>query len=292
MTMKVWIIALAVAASTCTGCTMMSLERHTVGQIDSAIDLRYHEILDNLAMIADDPSTIPNYCSIFCGTPSVQDTGQVVSTTTLPSSVRSQVLNPSFSRQVSQNWTLDPIMVPEKLEAIRACCQWAIGGREHVYEGSISLLIRPEDAPPGSERHFGVLEQLEALPAGWLGTGSRTSVPNCARYKAHCRDTWVWVTPEGMKGLTDFTLIIQNIARVQINSPTLFHFPPYYTPISFLTSDPESGGGIKVGAQVVVDQTGKLQTNFPYVPLRFETSGVDSALRSAISAAGISSVPH
>ncbi len=290
--MKAWVIALAAASCTCTGCTMMSLERHTVGQIDSAIDLRYREMLDNLAIIADDPSTLPNYSSIFSGTPSVQDSGQVISTTTWPSSVRSQGLNPSFNRQVSENWTLDPIMVPEKLEAIRACCQWAIGGRAHVYESSLSLLIRPEDAPVGSERHFGVLEQLDALPPGWLGIGRRASVPKCARYKAHCGDTWVWVTPESMKGLTDFTLIIQNIARVQINSPTLFHFPPYYTPISFLTSDPESGGGIKVGVQVVVDQTGKLQTNFPYVPLRFENSGADSALRSAISAAGITSVPH
>jgi hypothetical protein len=273
---------------------MLSLERHSVAQVDTTTDLRYREVLTNLAAIADDPATLPNYTSIFSGTIFVQDMGQIASTTTWPWAplVGSQGTNPSVNRQISQNWTLDPIMVPEKLEAIRAACQWAIGGKDYVSAESRSLLDRPQDCAPGSERHFGVTDKLAELPPVWLGVGTSNEVPKCARYKARCGQTWVWVTPEGMKGLADFTLIIQNIARIQINSSTLFNPLPVYTPITFLTKDLDSSDRMKMTAQVVVDQSGHLQTDLPYLPIRVETTGVDSGIRSAISAAGVSSVPH
>jgi hypothetical protein len=293
MTMNVRIIV-AAAVFVCPGCTMMSLERHSVAQVDTTTDLRYREVMNNLALIANDPSTLPNYTSIFSGTIFVQDMGQMVSTTTWPyvASVGSQATNPSLNRQISQNWTLDPLLVPEKLEAMRAACQWAIGGPDHVSRDSMSLLVRPQDAPPGPNRHFSVADKLGELPAGWLSFGSSSDVPKCARYKAHCGPTWVWVTPAGMKGLADFTLVIQNIARVQINSSTLFNPLPVYTPITFLVKDDDPSDRIRVTAQVVVDQSGHLKTDLPYLPIRVETTGVDSAIRSAISAAGISSVPH
>jgi hypothetical protein len=294
MTMEVRIIAMAAAVCLSSGCTMMSLERHTVAQVDTTTELRYKEVMNNLAMIVNDPSSLPNYTSIFSGTIFVQDTGQLLSTTTWPFAplVGSQATNPSVNRQISQNWTLDPVLVPEKLEAMRAACQWAIGGPAYVSQDSMSLLVRPQDAPVGPDRHFGVAANLAELPAGWLHIGSPKDVPKCPRYKAHCGTTWVWVMPDGMKGLADFTLIIQNIARIQINSSTLFNPPPVYTPITFLAKDRDPSDRIQVTAQVVVDQSGHLQTDLPYLPIRVETTGVDSAIRSAISAAGISSVPH
>jgi hypothetical protein len=206
----------------------------------------------------------------------------------------SSVTNPSINRQISQNWTLDPIMVPEKLEAIRAACQWVIKGPLALDYDSMSLLVRPQDTPRGRQRHFGVVEKLAMLPQGWLCVGTERQVPRkgvC--YKACCRGTWTWVTQEGMEGLTAFTVIVQNIARVQINSPTLFNPLPYFTPITFVAAEGDpSPPGFKVTAQVVVDQSGHLQTDLPYLPIRLETTGVDSGIRSAISAAGISSVPH
>jgi hypothetical protein len=287
-------VAVTGAVSVCAGCTMTSLERHTVAQIDTTTDLRYQEIVNNLAMIAADPSTLPTYSSIFSGTIFVQDTGQVISTTTWPFAAKlgADATNPSLNRQASQNWTLDPVMVPEKLEAMRAACQWAIGGRASVHPDSLSLLDRPEQWPRGPNRHFGVSDKLNELPVGWLDIGAASDVPKHARYKSHCGNTWVWVTSDGMNGLADFTLIIQNIARIQINSPTLFNPLPVYTPITFLTTDLDPADRVKVTAQVVVDQGGRLQTDLPYVPIRVETTGVDSNIRSAISAAGISSVPH
>lgn len=289
--MKFWMFGFVACA--CTGCTMMSLERHSVAQTDSAIDLRYREIMDNLAMIANDPSTLPSYSSIYAGTAFVQDQGELISTTVTPwlAKAGSQAVNPQLNRQIGLNWALDPIVIPERLEAMRAACQWVIGGPNHVHKDSMSLLIRPEEAEAGPDRHFGVYDKLAQLPPGWLYMGRKRNVPACARYKAHCGETWVWVTPDGMKGLTDFALIIQHLARAPINSEILFHFPASYTPVMFRTSDP-ANARFQTVAQVVVNPSGHLVTESPWYAFRIENAGVDSTFRSQLGAIGAASLPR
>ncbi len=194
--MKLWMLALV--ANACTGCTMTSLERHSVAQTSSAIDLRYREIMDNLAMIADDPATLPSYASIFAGTIAVTDEEQLISTTmwqhvtgaVVQNGFASEAANPMVSRTINQNWVLDPIVIPEKLEAMRAACQWAIAGPQYVTPDSMSLLISPTKASPGPNRHFDVLDKLERLPDGWLGKGGLTEVPLCAALQG---SLWVYL---------------------------------------------------------------------------------------------------
>jgi hypothetical protein len=288
--MKCWMLGFVAYA--CAGCTMMSLERHTVAQTDSAIDLRYREIMDNLALIAADPATLPNFVTIFSGTVSVQDTGQMVATPTWPFRAGMVTASPSLNRQISQNWVLDPVIIPERLEAIRAALQWAVGGSESVDQDSIPLLLGPQQAQPGTQRHFDVADKLLNMPKDWLGRGRRKDVPACARYKAHCGDVWVWVTPDGMKGLSDLTIVVQHIARVPINSPTLINPPPSYSSIVLKTADSQNPGSrIGVTAQVVVDQSGRLYTD-PFIPTRNDNAGADANIRSIITAASITTVPH
>lgn len=282
-TMKPCLLVLLVLP--CTGCTMLSLQRHTLAQANTTPDLRYQEIVDNLAMIAADPSVLPSYSSIFAGSVSVQDQGQLISMTKWPFHVGSQAANPIVNRQIYGTWTLDPVEVPEKLDAMRAACQWAIGGAGHVYPASMSLLIRPDEAPPGPERHFGVADRLAKLPPAWLCTGRHLDVPKTALYTSHCGDTWVWVNPEGLAGLTAFALIIQDIARISINSQTLFNFPHPYAPIQFLAADQDPRGLFKVTVQLTVDQNGNPVTELPYDPLRQDTEGLNADLKAAIGAA-------
>jgi hypothetical protein len=45
-----------------------------------------------------------------------------------------------------------------------------------------------------------------------------TEVPVCAKYRAHEGSTWVWVMPEGMEGLSEFTLVMNDIATLDINA--------------------------------------------------------------------------
>ncbi len=286
-TLTILTIAVASWLAVATGCTMASLERHTVAQAESAVDLRYREIMDNLAMIAYDRAALPSYASIYCGTIFVQDQGGLLSTTTFSLNTATEAINPSVNRQISQNWVLDPLTSPEKLEAVRGACQWAIAGPDGVYPSTMPLLIRPEQAPPGPYRHFGVADKLAQLPPDWLGKGCKNEVPKCACYKAHCHDVWVWVTPEGMKSFAEFTLIIQNIARVSINSRTLFNLPPVFNSIVVATADQDPTHRVSITAQIVVDQSEHLVTDTPYAPTRIDNEGKDSVLQSVVSAAGI-----
>jgi hypothetical protein len=273
---------------------MTSLERHTVAQTDASMDVRYREAMDNLALVADNWSALPSYSSIFSGSAAVQDLGQMIQNSTVPYySVGSAMVNPSFQRQITQLWTLDPLLVPERMEAIRAACQWAIGGPERVYSDSMSLLIRPDQALAGPERHFGVADDLARLPANWLKTGRHCDIPSCAVYKAHHGDSWVWVTPEGMASLSQFTIILQKIARIPINGGAVLNLPPQFTPIVFKTADSKSTDRFHTTVQAVVNENGQLVTDFPYFKVRVDDLRADSQLISILTSGPISGlVPH
>jgi hypothetical protein len=289
-TMKFWFLVLV--ASACTGCTMLSLERHTLSQSGSVIDLRYREVVDNLALVANNPWALPCYSSIFTGTAQVTDSGELGSKTVLAHMVSaSQVVNGFSSEEVSsnltravlQNWTLDPIVVPEKLEAIRCCCRWVLFGPEAACTNCPGLLASPDQAP-GPGRHFDVADKLARLPKGWLHVGTWKEVPKGACYKSHCADTWVWVMPDGMQGLADFTLVLQDIARVNSNSPTLFNLPALPSALRFKASSKEKD--TVVTATVALDQDGHLVPPEPFYKERIDNVGSPAGLRSQINAAG------
>jgi hypothetical protein len=288
-------LLLVALASACTGCITPALERHTLSQGKSPTAIRYQEVLDNLAIVAQNPASLPAYSSIFAGTAQVTDTAQLGSATTSgPHGAAAQVLSPQYSRAVLGNWTLDPINSPEKLEAIRCACRWVIYGREFACHDCIGLLASPEQAPyPG--RHFGVADRMAKLPPHWLHVGQLREVPAKARCKAHSGDTWVWVMPEDMQSLADFTLIVQDIARVDSNSPTLlfilptpsdFAFPTTSIPVPCVTG-PFANMMAIVTAAVKVDPCGALVPDSPYYKWRVENLGSDSNLRSQINAAGL-----
>jgi hypothetical protein len=290
--MRWWLLGLAVYASA--GCTMTSLERHTVAQTDASMDVRYREAMDNLALVADNWSALPSYATIYSGSATTQDQGQMILNSTMPyNSVGSAVVNPSFQRQITQLWTLDPLLDPERMEAIRAACQWVIGGPDRVFRDSMRLLIRPDQAPAGPERHFGVADDLARLPANWLKVGRHRDIPSCAVYKAHRGDTWVWITPEDMGSLSQFTIILQKIARIPINGGAVLNLPPTFAPIVFKTADSQSTDRFQTTVQLVVNENGHLVTDFPYFKVRVDDTRTDSQLISILSAGPVSSlVPH
>ena len=301
--MKPWIFALA-AASACSGCTMVSLERNALAQANSSVRVRYQETLNNLALIASNPSALPTFASIYTGTVQVTDVEQIASTTAWLNLVSmnkktgffSEAINPQVNRTVLENWTLDPISVPEKLEAMRCACQWVVYGPGNLCPACMSLLLGPDEDPsPG--RHFNVAKRLAKLPVGWLHIGRPADVPAGVSYKTRHGDTWVWVMPDGIKGLADFSLVLLDIARVDSNSPTLFNLPPSPSPLTFPTSDspveshPGVGPGVRprtlyLTATVSLDQNERLVPDIPYTRVRVDNVGTDTRFRSQINAAG------
>jgi hypothetical protein len=247
-------------------------------------------------MVAHDPAALPAYASIFAGSAQVTDTTQLGSVTTWTPGAAAQAATPQFTRAVLGNRTLDPINSPEKLEVIRSACRWVIYGPTFACSRDWGgLLASPEQAPyPG--RHFGVADRLARLPQGWLHVSPSRGVPSQARYKAHRGDTWVWVMPDGTEGLADFSLILQDIARVDINSTTLqfirpfpseFYFPTLGSDRTPCCAGPYVNTKPNVIADVSVDPCGNLTSDTPYYRWRTENVGSDANLRSQINAAGL-----
>ncbi len=75
-------IVLLISVLSCTGCQALALKRCTLEQGATPTDIRYQEVLDDLAMVAHDPYALPAYSSIFAGSAVVTDTAPCVSTTT------------------------------------------------------------------------------------------------------------------------------------------------------------------------------------------------------------------
>lgn len=293
--MRMTSLVMAMAAVACAGCTMNALRRETLAQVDSSVDLRYRQAMDNLALIADDPTALPVYASIYAGTSTITDTGSIGETTIWQrakgmNGFGSEALNPSVSRQIGQNWTVDPIVDPERLEVVRWACRWVVYGPQSVSPEGISLLARPDQVPNAAGRHFGVLDQMNRLPNGWLGIGGANKAPRQAVYKACHGGTSVWVLPEGVRGLADLSLVLQNISRVDINSTTLFN-PGLVGPATWqfnvepvAPKDPNRPK-VKVSVSVNVDYQGKLAPDAPYIPYRLDSLGTDPTFRTTIVAA-------
>jgi len=299
------------------GCTNMALERATLAQASSVADLRYSEVLENLAMVADDPAVLPAYSSIFAGTAEISDTAAANSTTlTLVRASRGAVtfgmetIDVPLSRNIKENWTLDPVVVPEKLRALRCACRWILTrSSDSASDGEVHLA---KYKPPATCDHkdfvdpgfacdhkevgnpgfyFDVMDRLKLIPPDWLHVGRRQEVSHDACYHAHCHDTYVWVTPDGIDGLTKFALVVQAIARVQID--TVYFPQPVINTVKVVKQwTPESE--VKPGnrtitstATLYVDQEGWLVPNATTaaIPLkvRNDNIGTNAGLRSLIS---------
>jgi hypothetical protein len=193
------------------GCTSTALERYTVAQIASVADVRYQEVVDNLARVAANPAVLPSLAVVADGTAQVVDSGTIDAKTLWMRAMfrgfSMETLTLSGYRSPQPYWTLEPVSDHEKVEAAWAALRWAVWGPPS-----------PGSPPDVWLKTFQVDKDLEALPPGWLGVGGWKDVPKGACYKAHCHGHWVWVTPEGMEGLSALTLVLLDIATVDLNS--------------------------------------------------------------------------
>ena len=80
-----------------------------------------------------------------------------------------------------------------------------------------------------------IVDDLQQIPAGWFGVGSRHDVPKDACFVAHEGKVYVWVTQEHRDELSKFTMAILDIATAIQEPETLtvqgggLSFSPGYT---------------------------------------------------------------
>jgi hypothetical protein len=225
------LFSLIVIALISSGCVTAPLEHYTVNQSLSMTDMRYQEVMNALATVAANPGILPSYSLTAGGVANVTASVSLQSTTDwgrVPGNFGSQVFSVAGGHTPDLNWALDPVAEPMLLAGAWYACRWAIWGPPAEgtpeYEREYNLLRSPtpmdivgcKPADPAGTKlkyHLGVLDQNKSIPSGWLCVGDHCP-PHGTCYQAHCGDTYVWVMPEGLHDLSEFTLVMLDIATI------------------------------------------------------------------------------
>ena len=186
----------------------------------SVVDMRYRQTIQGLAIVANNPGVMPSVALNSGGTATVSNTVGLESSTTWDQAVlgfSKQLLNLSGKHVPQQQWTVAPVVPQPNLEAIYAAFLWVIYGPPP--EGTIGMeRLRGFVHGDTTSYHFDVARYLSILPPNWLGRGRDCDVPRDACYRAHCGDTYVWVSPGGMPAFSEFVLVILDIATTDPTS--------------------------------------------------------------------------
>lgn len=208
------------------GCqTHLCLRDNTVRTAATLTDLNYQQVLDNLAMFVANPSTLPSVSVINAGTVTVADqktyNTSATYSPTLPFAqqgggalpILTLLFNPSGQRNVTENWSIAPVTDIDNLRRIRCAFQLLVldGGRTTDCESCLDLLER---------FYLGETDRMDCvIPTGWFHVGCKKDVPQNACYFGRYCDTYVWVLPDGVEGLTRFTMTVIDLATGKPHAP-------------------------------------------------------------------------
>jgi hypothetical protein len=220
-------VLLLVAASLCAavGCrTHLALRDSTLLTTGTLADLNYRQVLDNVARFEKSPGVMPSFAVINAGTVNVADQKSVSANATyaptltfaqqigsgLP--ILSLLLNPSGSRNTSENWSLAPVTDIDNLRRIRCAYQLLVGNETSGECIPCRELLQ--------RFYEGEQDNLDCvIPRGWYQVGCEEQVPPCACYVGHYCNTYVWVMPDGVDGLTRFTMTVVDLATGKPHAP-------------------------------------------------------------------------
>ena len=188
------------------GCTHLQLRRSTLDQASTITGLQYQQVLANLASFHRHPEVLPHVAIVGTGGTSVSDEGTAnVGLEWDPSQLVKTLLGLEAKRQIEEQWTLAPVINPDKLRAIRCAYQLVVHG--HATDPECDELLT---AYLGAK--YG-----EWLTQGWYCVGIRKDVPRNACFVGHSDGCYAWVTPEGIDGLSRLTLVMLDIATLDPN---------------------------------------------------------------------------
>jgi hypothetical protein len=185
----------------------------------TASDLRYQLVLDNMARVAANRGNLPSLATVTDGQTAVADSLTFDAKTTLDflKGFTSEVLNGSGIRSPNLTWTMDPTHTADQIRALQLAFLWVLG-------------TPPPTNGPGQQKtleesllyNFQVYCNLKQLvdSGPWFQIGCKKDVPRGACYVGHYCDTYVWIAPGGLCGLSEFTLILSDIATTDPASLT------------------------------------------------------------------------
>src|SRR4051812_38327200 len=152
MPMRAWSV-LVLFALACAGCTHCQLSRSTLRQANTITDLQYNQVLSNLALFHCNPDVLPHFAVVGTGGTAVTDQGTAnVELEWDARTITRELLGLGASREVQEQWTLAPVVNPDKLRAIRCLFQLVAQGE-------------------ATDRESDKLSRLFSAKATWNGCG-------------------------------------------------------------------------------------------------------------------------
>jgi hypothetical protein len=221
------LLCILIALPGLAGCqTHASLRKNSVKTTETLTDLNYQQVLNNVAQFTANPAAMPAVAVFNAGTVTVADQKTLnLNTNGVPTlnaaqqsgagiPILSILINPSVSRTLTENWSMAPVTDIDNLRRIRCALQLLVlGGRETT---------DCDDCNKQLQRFYlGEMDRMECLiPLGWYCKGRKKDVPKDACYVAHYSDVYVWVMPNGLEGLTRFTMTVIDLATGKPHAPT------------------------------------------------------------------------
>jgi hypothetical protein len=168
------------------------LQFATARTTSTLLDLHYQQVVDNLAHIAANPGFLPYLAVAGQGSIQVTNTGNATFPANWTLAAAGKWL-PSLSAtaNVTGTWNFGTITSPEKIREMQA-----------HYQNAVHRAAAGDPA------------------FGWLHVGTRREVQNDACYASHHGAVHVWVTPEGINGLSELALAMLDIATREDNVPS------------------------------------------------------------------------
>ncbi|MFM9962731.1 MAG: hypothetical protein ACKV2Q_16090 [Planctomycetaceae bacterium] len=206
------------------GCaTQRALRQHTVSANITVADIYYQQVLNNIACFAANPAAMPSFAVVTAGTVNVEDQqGASFNPTYSPTLTRfsqgggalpilSLLFGVSATRSVSENWSTAPVTDSDNIRRLRCAFQVIVGAGNAQCD-------QCQDRLKGF--FVGATESYECmLPMGWYCVGGKNDVPKDACHVGRYGDTYAWVMPDGVDGLTRFTITVLDIATGETHAP-------------------------------------------------------------------------
>lgn len=165
--MRLWIILTAVAILG-TGCTHTALERRTVKQASTLTDLQHQQVLDNLAMLACNPDTMPWHLKLKGGLVQIADQGNAGFEANLASGISNEVKNifsptAGAQRGVVGQWDVDPAVEADELNLLRLAYAKAVKAGQPANPSLAEVEEKIDDATCDLAIRFDVLPSEQTL---------------------------------------------------------------------------------------------------------------------------------
>jgi hypothetical protein len=243
-------ILLSALCSLVTGCQSILVERNTVSMAERLSDIQYGQVMDNLALVADNPGALPHFELTDSGKTVVQETDQTSLSmawalvvygmprfsSTLLSNVSPAV---QYIHQDADEWDGEPALQPVQELLMRDLYHKALGLPPSQGEATVAEWFF-SDIPFKDKHEYALINDMidkthdpelvyslaNVKPAYFqavhetynhiepcrIHVGSRLEVPRDACYVGHHGRTYAWAMKDEMESLTNLTICVLAVA--------------------------------------------------------------------------------